>query len=322
MKEVGDKRACDMSRPYTDAPGTTTGAQRLERRGRRQRAAGLIAALAFLASGLALLGGTGTAGAQLSPCQGGPGECVTSLDFSLGFSFTGTGTCEWTIDINWGDGTSETQVLVVTGTTTRSIPHRYPGFGLYTVDVDGSGQPIGGTDSCTFSDFSLQVEIVDAGRTCLGQPATMVGTSGPDTLRGTAGPDVILGLGGNDDINGLGGNDRICGGPGNDTLVGAGGVDGILGGPGRDIIRGGAATDVLNGQGGRDRIIGQGGPDVMFGGGGNDVLDGGGGNDVMRGNGGDDRLRGRAGRDTLNGGAGNDACIGGAGRDRLRNCER
>src|SRR6266540_1577596 len=71
---------------------------------------------------------------------------------------------------------------------------------------------------------------VDAGRcyssggpivaTCLGHPATLVGTGRHDTLVGTRGPDVIVGLGGNDRIRGGGGRDLICGGAGSDVVFG------------------------------------------------------------------------------------------------------
>lgn len=288
---------------------------------RRRRAVALVAALAVFAPLLAIAG-TQTAGAQLTPCQGGPGSCITTLDYSQGFSFTGTGTCEWTVFIDWGDGTSETQTFVVSGVAERSFPHRYPTRGLYIVTVDGSGVPIGGTTTCTFSDFSTQVEIVNPNLVCLGRVATIIGTSGSDNLRGTRGSDVILGLGGNDVIQGGAGNDLICGGPGADELLGGRGIDGILGGPGRDVIRGGADSDVLNGQGGTDRIFGEGGVDVIVGGGSRDFLNGGSGNDVIAGNKGNDVLRGNGGRDNLNGGPGTDRCIGGPGRDRQRNCER
>ena len=61
--------------------------------------------------------------------------------------------------------------------------------------------------------------------TCLGRPATVVGTPGPDVLTGTDRGDVIAGLGGSDRISGGRGADVLCGGPGRDTCDG---------GPGRD----------------------------------------------------------------------------------------
>ncbi|HXV32663.1 MAG TPA: M36 family metallopeptidase [Gaiellaceae bacterium] len=90
--------------------------------------------------------------------------------------------------------------------------------------------------------------------TCLGLPATKVGTNAANTITGGSGADVIVGLGGNDKINGKGGKDVICGGPGNDTLTGGPGVDKLDGGDGADVlysrdsvkeltVRGGAGTD-------------------------------------------------------------------------------
>ena len=42
--------------------------------------------------------------------------------------------------------------------------------------------------------------------TCLGQPATIVGTAGNDVLRGTDGPDVIWAGAGYDDVKAYGGD--------------------------------------------------------------------------------------------------------------------
>src|SRR4051794_18410875 len=67
---------------------------------------------------------------------------------------------------------------------------------------------------------------------CLGQPATILGSSGPDTLSGTAGSDVIVGLAGNDKISGAGGDDLICGGAGDDRLSGGAGDDTVDGAAG------------------------------------------------------------------------------------------
>jgi Ca2+-binding RTX toxin-like protein len=79
--------------------------------------------------------------------------------------------------------------------------------------------------------------------TCLGKPATIVGTSGNDNLVGTSGPDVIAGLGGNDNIVGLGGDDLICGGEGNDRIDAGAGNDQVDGGAGTDTAVGGFGTD-------------------------------------------------------------------------------
>ncbi|ETX02621.1 MAG: hypothetical protein ETSY1_02930 [Candidatus Entotheonella factor] len=98
--------------------------------------------------------------------------------------------------------------------------------------------------------------------TCFGQPATIVGTEGPDTLIGTNGPDVIVGLGGDDFIRGRRGDDLICGGPGNDEIRGENGVDQLDGGDDGDIIRGGNLDDFLDGGSGPDSCLGDSGTDT------------------------------------------------------------
>ena len=105
---------------------------------------------------------------------------------------------------------------------------------------------------------------------CMGEEATIVGTSATETLRGTEGVDVIVGGGSSgtrgDKVYGLGGNDVICvtieavytrvrGGDGDDQVRGTGRM---YGGPGDDrlidpdpndglvpFIRGGKGDDVL-----------------------------------------------------------------------------
>ena len=147
--------------------------------------------------------------------------------------------------------------------------------------------------------------------TCMGMPATIVGTEGDDMLRGTPGNDVILGLGGNDRIYGLDGNDILCGGDGNDLILGGPGHDRVLGERGMDRLYGGRGNDQMRGGAGMDRLYGHGGDDTIAGGYHNDYLNGGTGNDRLFGNDGGDRLDGGAGRDYLNGGADHDGCING-----------
>lgn len=117
---------------------------------------------------------------------------------------------------------------------------------------------------------------------CMGEPATRIGTGGADVLRGTAGDDVFLGRGGGDRLIGRGGNDLFCGGPGD------------------DVEKGGGGDDVLAGQGGADTLLGGPGNDTLLGGGGDDDLDGG------------------DGTDELTGGAGTDECTQG---ETLASCE-
>lgn len=166
-----------------------------------------------------------------------------------------------------------------------------------------------------------------AGATCDGVTATIVGTNGADVLVGTDGPDVIAGLGGNDRIDGLDGDDVICGDDGNDTIRAGRGEDTILGGGGNDIIRGQQSADVIDGGDGNDIIRGNNGADMIWGRAGNDTLLGGKGQDVVRGGAGadeigggnhDDTVLGGADDDILRGGNGADVVDGGAGVDDMR----
>src|SRR2546427_830527 len=61
--------------------------------------------------------------------------------------------------------------------------------------------------------------------TCLGEPATKIGTPGDDTITATDDDDVIVGLGGNDTISGLGGPDLIGAEAGDDVVDGGKGRD-------------------------------------------------------------------------------------------------
>jgi RTX calcium-binding nonapeptide repeat (4 copies) len=79
--------------------------------------------------------------------------------------------------------------------------------------------------------------------TCLGVPATTVGTAKADVLRGTPKRDVVVALGGADRVYGRGGDDLLCGGPGDDLLDGGPGRNRLDGGAGRDrCLRGPRAT--------------------------------------------------------------------------------
>jgi Ca2+-binding RTX toxin-like protein len=135
--------------------------------------------------------------------------------------------------------------------------------------------------------------------TCMGMPATIVGTEQNDVLNGTSGADVIVGLRGNDVINGLGGDDIICGGLGLDSINGGDGHDKLLGGNENDSIDGAAGNDLIWGGTGWDRLIGGLGNDTVRGGIGNDMLFGGEGNDSLFGQEGLDRLDGGAGLNLL-----------------------
>ena len=143
---------------------------------------------------------------------------------------------------------------------------------------------------------------------CLGIPATIVGTNRADTLVGTDGPDVIWAGEGDDTIWAGGGDDLVCAGAGRDTVYGGEGDDHIIGGRGDDLLLGEAGNDHLLDGPGNDRL--EGGP-------GDDLLVAGRGSDYLLGGPGDDTLRGGAGEDTLDGSGGRDDLAGGPGPDRL-----
>ncbi|MGH1491081.1 MAG: SdrD B-like domain-containing protein [Acidimicrobiales bacterium] len=146
------------------------------------------------------------------------------------------------------------------------------------------------------------------GLTCLGLPATIVGTNLGETILGTPGDDVIVGLGGRDTILGLGGNDTICAGTGNDTVRSGPGEDRVDGEDGNDRIYGESDADEIDGGPGNDRIYGDDGDDELRGGSGNDRVEGGDGDDV---------IDGEAGNDSLLGGDDDDEIDGGPGTDRI-----
>jgi hypothetical protein len=90
---------------------------------------------------------------------------------------------------------------------------------------------------------------------CEGQPATIVGTDGPDVLAGTPGPDVIAAGAGPDVVRAGGGDDLLCGGRGADVLRGGAGADSLFGGGGMDSLFGGDGDDFLGGGWGDDGCL-------------------------------------------------------------------
>ena len=106
-----------------------------------------------------------------------------------------------------------------------------------------------------FMDIAELVVYGTATPTCLGRPATKVGTDAANSINGGSGADVIVGLGGNDRIDGKGGKDLICGGAGNDTLTGGSAVDKFDGGDGNDSLfaRDGVKETAVKGGTGTDR---------------------------------------------------------------------
>jgi hypothetical protein len=109
--------------------------------------------------------------------------------------------------------------------------------------------------------------------TCMGKPATIVGTANDDVIRGTKRADVIVAKRGNDTIVARGGDDLICAGAGADIVRAGGGRDNVSGGTGADVLVGAAGPDLLRGQAGNDVITGGDGDDAIDGGLGFDTCD-------------------------------------------------
>jgi hypothetical protein len=143
---------------------------------------------------------------------------------------------------------------------------------------------------------------------CLGLPATVVGTSASETLTGTEGDDVVHAGGGNDVVRGLGGDDTICGANGDDVLEGGLGDDRLSGGAGVDAasyvasatpVTASLATRAATGEGtdaftGLENLVGS-----RFA----------------------DRLSGDDAANAVEGGAGTDTCTLGKGADSVQACE-
>jgi len=121
-----------------------------------------------------------------------------------------------------------------------------------------------------------------AATSCLGLPATTVGTEGDDLIRGTDGADVIVAGSGKDRIKGLTGSDVICAGNGRDSVDAAGGADRVLGEAGDDAVEGSNGDDILKGNAGDDDLGGGRGDDKIRGGSGKDKVDGGGGDNSTK----------------------------------------
>lgn len=176
--------------------------------------------------------------------------------------------------------------------------------------------------------------------TCLGEPATLVGTDGNDTITGTSGDDVIAALGGDDVVisGGSSDYDLVCGGDGNDSLISTAGGEAFIdwavmsGDAGDDRIQGNKETiteadyedspepvTVDLGAGtesgwGNDTLLRV---DFLDGSQYNDVLTGSAGVDGIYGDAGDDTISGLGGADYLSGGAGANSIDGGSGSDWL-----
>jgi Ca2+-binding RTX toxin-like protein len=173
---------------------------------------------------------------------------------------------------------------------------------------------------------------------CLGEPATIVGTEGNDTIAGTSGDDVIAALGGDDLVSSGGGYDLVCGGDGNDSLIATSGGESwfdvavMSGDAGDDRIQGSNDTitdadyedspepvTVDMGAGtetgwGNDTLVRV---DYVDGSAYNDTLTGSARSDGLYGGAGDDTISALGGTDYLSGGSGTNSIDGGAGHDWL-----
>jgi Ca2+-binding RTX toxin-like protein len=174
---------------------------------------------------------------------------------------------------------------------------------------------------------------------CLGEPATIVGTDGNDTIAGTANDDVIVALGGDDMVTSGGSEDEgdlICAGDGNDVVIVNGGgyynFTDVEGGAGDDRIQGSrgsvveadyeispAAVTVNLGAGtatgwGNDTLVNV---SIAWGSKFDDTLIGSGRSDAIFGDAGNDTITGLAGMDELGGGPGDDKLDGGTGLDMV-----
>src|SRR5437763_1778002 len=150
--------------------------------------------------------------------------------------------------------------------------------------------------------------------TCMGEPATIVGTENSDTLNGTEGEDVIAGLGGDDTISAGGGSDFVLADPGNDRIDGGGSSGDTIdfaASPRRVSVNlgsgkaSGFGADVVTGF---EHVAGTKYADVLTGNAAANRLQGGAGNDRLLGGGGRDTLTGQQGRDFADGGPARDIC--------------
>lgn len=228
---------------------------------------------------------------------------------------------------NTGTATPHLHVHVVDASTERMRPLLFHGADIVAFDsIDGPNASAWiALDGFSLPDPGVFIRPGNAPIRCMGQLATIIGTSGNDWLLGTNGNDVIIGGQGNDVIYGYGGDDVICGGRGDDEIFAGTGADVLRGGQGDDLIDGENDDDDIDGGLGNDRLDGGRGHDVVEGGDGDDTLFGdtdtlllfGYGDDTLRGGDGDDELNGEAGDDLLEGGDGTDVLEGYLGADTL-----
>lgn len=140
---------------------------------------------------------------------------------------------------------------------------------------DLSAIRVGLHDEIYQGEFSLNVQVTDAGTPALGASSSITinlndlagniegnndnnvinGNIGADTISGGAGNDLLRGGSENDFIDGGIGNDRLYGNSGNDTLLGGAGIDLLVGDAGDDLLDGGASGDRLYGLQGAEIFV-------------------------------------------------------------------
>lgn len=190
-------------------------------------------------------------GADSDRLVGGSGDDTldggTGDDYLLGgtghdrFYFNGSWGIDWLVDLDNGDGESDTLIfgadvpaasliyyvegqdlLITRSGTTDGIR----AFGFFSPDATASLQFANG--STLSRDQLAQV---------LGVGPSETGTADTDTMVGTEENNRLFARGGDDTINGLQGDDYLNGGGGNDLLIGGTGADTLEGGAGNDIYQ-------------------------------------------------------------------------------------
>ncbi len=193
-------------------------------------------------------------------------ESLTGCTITGNLTGSVTGSSPALLPLQANGGPTETHAFASTSPAFDAGNPAAPGSSgsaCSTTDQRGVARPQ--FAGCDIGAFELQAPSAPA-VTCLGKPATIQGTAGPDQLAGTGKADVIAALGGKDTVKGLGGKDRICAGAGDDKASGQGGADQILGQAGDDRLKGQGGGDTLKGGGGEDQLAGGGGKDRCRGG--------------------------------------------------------
>ncbi|MEM1067314.1 MAG: PKD domain-containing protein, partial [Planctomycetota bacterium] len=198
-------------------------------------------------------------------------------------AFDPDGATEFTYEVNWGDGTSDT----FTGQSPLEVTHTYTKVatdGRFEISVTASDGEL--TGEATATDFGvLGWSIVPDPANPGDQVLVVVGSEGNDSIlvwdfwgdwfkvkirdrtdhvryRGLTNGDVESIL-----VFGHDGNDRVDIGW---SLLPAT----ILGGSGNDLLRGGWGNDIILGNSGNDKIFGEWGRDILIGGTGADRIHG------------------------------------------------